>query len=332
MVVVALAVAAVAVMASTSHAQNIAETDKLPAEIAVPPSVPTDPAGKPASEQSPQDDARKLLGISGSAGYIHQFDTSLSSGGSYSIDRAFGSFARQWNVSETVTVGLSVAYEYDNYKWTNGGSLSASPWNSVNTLSIVPRINYALSDRLSISVAPVMQISGEYDADSGESFQWGAIGAVRYKFSDTLNLGFGLLGLTQLEDSALFIPTPLIDWQINESFAISTIRGPEANPFAGAEAIYEVSKSSELALGGGFSSQRFRLSSDSQVSNGVGQNQNVPIFVRFGVGRDGPWRVDLVAGVSVFNTLELDDSNGNQVGSSSGDAGLILGVFGGIKF
>ncbi|MGA1354799.1 MAG: hypothetical protein ACO32I_08525, partial [Candidatus Limnocylindrus sp.] len=233
-----------------------------------------------------------------------------------------GSFA----ISETVAFSPSIAYEFGDYSF--GGAASAAfPWDRVNEVGIAPRIDIQLDRDLTVSVSPIIQFAAEDGAGWGNAAQWGGLGAIRYSFSPELTLGAGLLGLTQLEGDPIYIPIPLIDWKIDQNWRVSNLRVPEANPFAALELVYDTQETLEFAFGGGWETRRFRLD-----EGGVGQDRGAAFYGRVTVRIAEQCRIDGMVGVSAFNQLKAIDSAGTTTASYSADSGLILGVFGSVRF
>ena len=259
-------------------------------------------------------------------GFIRQFDADVDGGGDFSVSRAYASVSGSFAISETVAFSPSIAYEFGDYSF--GGAASAAfPWNRVNEVGIAPRIDIQLDRDLTVSVSPIIQFAAEDGAGWSDAMQWGGLGAIRYSFSPELTLGAGLLGITQLEGDPLFIPIPLVDWKIDQNWRVSNLRVPEANPFAALELVYDTQETLEFALGGGWENRRFRLD-----DGGVGQDRGAAFYGRVTVRIAEQFRIDGLVGVTAFNQLKAIDSEGTTTASHNGDSGLILGIFGSVRF
>ena len=259
-------------------------------------------------------------------GFIRQFDADVDGGGDFSVSRAYASVSGSFAISETIAFSPSVAYEFGDYSF-GGAASSAFPWEQVSEIGIAPRIDVQLDRDLTVSVSPIIQFAAESGADWGNAAQWGGLGAIRYSFSPELTLGAGLLGLTQLEGDPIFIPIPLIDWKIDQNWRVSNLRVPEANPFAALEVVYDTQEALEFAAGGGWETRRFRLD-----DGGVGQDRGAAFYARVTVRIAEQFRIDGMVGVTAFNQLKALNSDGTTTASHSADSGLILGVFGSVRF
>ena len=306
---------------STTPAAANAETATTPATTS---NTSTTPPAPP--EQKPD------INLKISGGYSHQFSTSIEGSGSYTADRAYFGISSRYTLTETVTLSVGVAYEYDYYNFTGNSVFATAAWNNVETLGILPRFDIKLNDHWSVGAAPVLQMSGESNASAGKTITGGALVNFRYAFDETHVLGLGLLAKGQLNNSALVVPVPIVDWEIKKGLRISNVRGPEANPFVGLELVQELSTQFNAALGGAWEYRMFRLDDSAPLANGAGLEQQITLYGRLEWKPVPQFRVDFLAGAAVMNQLKLYDSSNNFIGSEDGGTSLVLGVFASYKF
>ena len=306
---------------STTPAAANAETATTPATTS---NTSTTPPAPP--EQKPD------INLKISGGYSHQFSTSIEGSGSYTADRAYFGISSRYTLTETVTLSVGVAYEYDYYNFTGNSVFATAAWNNVETLGILPRFDIKLNDHWSVGAAPLLQMSGESNASAGKTITGGALVNFRYAFDETHVLGLGLLAKGQLNNSVLVVPVPIVDWEIKKGLRISNVRGPEANPFVGLELVQELSTQFNAALGGAWEYRMFRLDDGAPFANGAGLEQQITLYGRLEWKPVPQFRVDFLAGAAVMNQLKLYDSSNNFIGSEDGGTSLVLGVFASYKF
>ena len=306
---------------STTPAAANAETATTPATTS---NTSTTPPAPP--EQKPD------INLKISGGYSHQFSTSIEGSGSYTADRAYFGISSRYTLTETVTLSVGVAYEYDYYNFTGNSVFATAAWNNVETLGILPRFDIKLNDHWSVGAAPLLQMSGESNASAGKTITGGALVNFRYAFDETHVLGLGLLAKGQLNNSVLVVPVPIVDWEIKKGLRISNVRGPEANPFVGLELVQELSTQFNAALGGAWEYRMFRLDDSAPFANGAGLEQQITLYGRLEWKPVPQFRVDFLAGAAVMNQLKLYDSSNNFIGSEDGGTSLVLGVFASYKF
>lgn len=298
------------------------------AETATTPATTSNASTTPPAPQVEKPDIN--LKISG--GYSHQFSTSIEGSGSYTADRAYFGISSRYTLTETVTLSVGVAYEYDYYNFTGNSVFATAAWNNVETLGILPRFDIKLNDHWSVGAAPVLQMSGESNASAGKTITGGALVNFRYAFDETHVLGLGLLAKGQLNNSVLVVPVPIVDWEIKKGLRISNVRGPEANPFVGLELVQELSTQFNAALGGAWEYRMFRLDDSAPFANGAGLEQQITLYGRLEWKPVPQFRVDFLAGAALMNQLKLYDSSNNFIGSEDGGTSLVLGVFASYKF
>ncbi|MSR33351.1 MAG: hypothetical protein EXS12_00880 [Phycisphaerales bacterium] len=307
-------------------------TTQSPTPSTTPPDVNSATVTTPATTPPapPTEKPNNHIKISG--GYSHQFNTSIEGSGSYTADRAYFGISSRHTLTETVTLSVGVAYEYDYYNFTGNSVFALAAWNNVETLGILPRFDIKLNDHWSVGAAPVLQMSGESNASAGKTITGGALVNFRYAFDETHVLGLGLLAKGQLNNSVLVVPVPIVDWEIKKGLRISNVRGPEANPFVGLELVQELSTQFNAALGGAWEYRMFRLDDSAPLANGAGVEQQITLYGRLEWKPVPQFRVDFIAGASVMNQLKLYDSSNNFIGSEDGGTSLVLGVFASYKF
>ena len=306
---------------STTPAATNAETATTPATTS---NASTTPPAPPVEKPD--------INLKISGGYSHQFSTSIEGSGSYTADRAYFGISSRYTLTETVTLSVGVAYEYDYYNFTGNSVFATAAWNNVETLGILPRFDIKLNDHWSVGAAPVLQMSGESNASAGKTITGGALVNFRYAFDETHVLGLGLLAKGQLNNSVLVVPVPIVDWEIKKGLRISNVRGPEANPFVGLELVQELSTQFNAALGGAWEYRMFRLDDSAPFANGAGLEQQITLYGRLEWKPIPQFRVDFLAGAAVMNQLKLYDSSNNFIGSEDGGTSLVLGVFASYKF
>ncbi len=342
-------ITAFSLITGSALAQNIGGDNKpapsTPAKVAPttpttqPPATSTTPAGTNATTATapstsppapPVEKPNNHIKISG--GYSHQFSTSIEGSGSYTADRAYFGISSRYTLTETVTLSVGVAYEYDYYNFTGNSVFALAAWNNVETLGILPRFDIKINDHWSVGAAPLLQLSGESSASAGKTITGGALVNFRYAFDQTHVLGLGLLAKGQLNNSVLVVPVPIVDWEIKKGLRISNVRGPEANPFVGLELVQELSPQFNAALGGAWEYRMFRLDDSAPFANGAGLEQQITLYGRLEWKPVPQFRVDFLAGAAVMNQLKLYDSSNNFIGSEDGGTALVLGVFASYKF
>ncbi len=310
-----------AVVASSSmlaHAQ-----ESLPAVLDAPPieAAPTEPAMTPY-------DATLAIG------YAHLFDASFGAGttGSVSENRSYATYAIEEAGADTTKFGISFNYSGTWYDFEGSSPLDptpgATPWGAVTSLLVSPSMNVKCDAHWNAFARVFVGFSGENAADVWDSATGGGAVGASYSFNKDFTLGLGVLASSQIEDNILVIPLLIVDWEIYDDLRLTNVAGPAAYPTGnGVELAWRMNASFELAFGGRWEIDRFRLDDDASNPDGVGQDEGLPLWVR------GTWhindsvRLDLLGGVRVGSEFHLYDQDGNGLTSTDVDAQPFLGVF-----
>ena len=210
-----------------------------------------------------------------------------------------------------------------------------APWNNIQAMYMGARVTADLDDHWRITTGASILFAGEPGVDVSEAATIQGIISATWALDKTFFIGGGVLLSSQLEDSILAIPLILIYWEFADDFVLSNILGPETYPTgAGLEVAWRPNRGTELSIGGRYENRRFRLddSGPANRANGVGQDTGFPIWARATWKFRGGFRIDLVGGVSLFNSYELDDSVGEEIGSADLDPTPFLGLFASYRF
>ncbi len=276
-------------------------------------------------------------GLSG--GFVHEFGSDFSGTGSVSVDRGFAGFKAEFECGTDFSGSMGIAWGGDWYDFDGDSKLSpepgTAPWTDVQAIALLARTTTKIDSRWSATVGLDLRFAGERNADFNDSITIGGLGAVSYAFSRTLSLGAGAIVSSQIEDSILVIPALIVYWQVTDTVVVSNVLGPEVYPTgAGIELAWRPDSQREVAIGGRYESRRFRLDDTGPAArrNGVGQDTGYPFWARATWRFENGIRLDLVGGVSLFNTYRLDDADGNEIAQSDLDPSPFVGFFASWRF
>jgi hypothetical protein len=274
-----------------------------------------------------------------SGGYVHEFGADFSDGGSVSVDRGFAAFKVGIDPGGDFNGSIGVAWGGDWYRFDGTSDLSpapgVAPWSDIQAMAILGSMSWQIDREWSTTVGLNLRFAGERDADAGDSMTVGGFGAISYAFSRTFSLGAGAILSSQIEDSILVIPALVIYWQATDTIIVSNVLGPEVYPTgAGIEVAWRPDRVREVAIGSRYESRRFRLDDSGPASrrNGVGEDTGYPLWARATWRFESGLRLDVVGGVSLFNSYRLDDANGNEIAKTDLDPAPFIGIFGSWTF
>lgn len=274
-----------------------------------------------------------------SVGFLHEFATDFSDGGSVAVDRAFGSAGTEFQLHPDFKCSAGLAWGGDWYRFKGDAGLSpdpdAKPWTNAQAVTALVFGNWQIDPRWSANLGLRLGFAGEAGARFKDSLTYGGNLAVSYSFGRELTLGGGVLVASQIEDDPLIIPLIVVFWQVTDSVIVSNVLGPEAYPTgAGVEIAWRPDRVSELAIGSRYEVRRFRLNDSGPAirQQGVGEDQGLPLWARATWRFENGLRVDLVGGVSLMNKYRLDDRDGNRISSVDLDPAPFIAAFASWRF
>jgi hypothetical protein len=262
-------------------------------------------------------------------GAVYQFDTDLDNGAEFSATRFNIEAGSGYSWTRRNSLSVAVSYSYDDYSFSSGSPAqpnSINPWEDIHTLSLSLPLRWGVSDRWSSFAVPSVRSTGESGADFSDTISGGLLGGFAYRFSDTLSIGPGLGVVSQLEDDPSIFPILLIDWKITDKLSLETGRGLAATLGPGLTLNYRVNPSWNVAVGGRYEKLRFRLDSNSEVPDGIGEDSSFPLFASVTHRFSPKAAVSLVGGLELDGELRQEDKNGDKVASESYDPAAFLGL------
>jgi len=261
-------------------------------------------------------------------GAVYQFDTELDSGMEFSSSRFNIEAGAGYSWTRRNTVGLALSLSLDDYSFSSGSAESGSinPWDDIQTISLSLPVRWGVSEDWSSFFIPSVGSTGESGADFSDSVTGGFLGGFAYRFGDTLTIGPGIGVVSQLEDDATIFPILIIDWKITERLSLETGRGLAATLGPGLTLNYRVTPKWNLAVGGRYEKLRFRLDSEGEEADGIGEDSSFPLFASVTHRFNPKASVSLVGGLELEGELRQEDKDGNKIASESYDTATFLGL------
>ena len=261
-----------------------------------------------------------------SASTACQFNGNVDGGGRLNVARYNAALDMSSRASKDLRLGLSLAYEYDDYDFSGLTKFPvARPWSEVNRFGISVPVQYTFTDNWRLFVSPSVQWAGESRAKWDDALSYGAVAGISYKIrSDTL-IGLGVGVYSNIEKTTVF-PYITVNWQMTERLRlINPFRTSPAGP-AGLELAYAIDKYWETGLGAAYRSYRFRLEEDGPIPNGIGEYKTVPVFTRVSYKFTPQIRIDVYGGATFVNKIYIEDQDGHELFSTKTDIAPLIGL------
>jgi hypothetical protein len=259
---------------------------------------------------------------------IHQLDTNIDDGGSFSVTRLFLSGGADITFDAQTSLSMRLGYGYDGYDFSGPvpGLGVADPWDDIHTLRLGGMLRWAPDDRWTVFAAPTIRVAAERGADFGDAIHGGGFAGFSYKVSDRLTIGPGFGAITQIEDDVAVFPVLIIDWKITDDLVLRTGTGLAATQGPGLVLAWSFAEDWELAFGGRYELQRFRLSDSGPVPNGVGEERSFPLFGSLTWEPSPNLSFSALGGVNLGGRLILDSPDGDRIASDNYDPAGFFGL------
>jgi len=175
-------------------------------------------------------------------------------------------------------------------------------------------LSLALSKKVLVGLSPSVEMAYEPGAGAHDALVYGAVVSALGVLSPRMVLGLGA-NVSQQFYSLKVSPFVIVNWRINDRLRIAN--APAAGPLGGAgvELRYAFARDWEIAGGGVYRSDRFRLGDRGPWAGQVAETSGVPLLVRLARKLDAKSRLDVSAGAMTNGTLRIKDSDGHKLAS-----------------
>lgn len=167
----------------------------------------------------------------------------------------------------------------------------------------------------------------EYEAGirPTRGLSWAVSPGVGYRFSNGLNLGFGVAFIDRIDEDLYIIPGPQFQWQINERWSAELLG-------AGFLVQHRFSKRFKLGLSASFDSPRTRLNDSAPGSLGIFTDSRIPVQLRATWTPLENMDLQFRVGVDVYRELFFYDRDGNSLYSQRLDPTPHFGLRWSVRF
>jgi hypothetical protein len=296
----------------------------LSATLAADPALAQDaaePNGAPAG-------AASRLSFSLTAKSEFGLSADLDDDGEVSTTRVGADFGVRYRLNDRVGLGLGLGaeysfYDFDDYEAVLGGG---EPIDDAFLYSLTPTISFKAGERWTLIGGGIFRWAGEEDADLGDAFTAGAIGAANYKVNDRLSLGFGFIVASRLEDDSIFIPALTIDWKINDRWTLTN----ESRP--GLALQYQATERLELSVEAFYTTRDYRLNDDNAIPEGAMEDTRVPVAFAASWRALDRFTLTGKVGTYAYQKFEFRNEDGDEVDDVDADPSLFFGLEAKVEF
>lgn len=245
--------------------------------------------------------------------------------GNVSIFRAGAGMGMSAPVGDRARFLLNVDSEWSNYDFSGvNGLLQTGPGDGpiedAWLVRVAPGLVYQIDENWGVTGGGMIELAWEDDADMSEAATYGGYAGARYSFAPGQSITFGVIAKTQLEDDTQFLPLLGLEWQLNDRMLLE-------NDGLGLRLTAVISDQWRASIFGRYEQREYRLNEDALATEGVMSDQRVPVGVSLVWRPNTSVSIRGYAGVIVYQKYEVDDANGNEVGSDETDPAAFMGIF-----
>lgn len=257
---------------------------------------------------------------------IYQGNGNLDSGGHFSMSGAIVRGGTSYDLGGGSRAGVTLNYDYYDFSFSNASAFgTAAPWGTVQRYGVTVPLSFAVGDGWTVGVATSADWFRENGADTGDSLVWGATLSGAKQFADGNRLGLGVGVFSQIEKTKAF-PFVIVDWRLNDRWRlINPLPSGPTGP-AGLELDYRFDGGWTAGVGASYRVLRFRLSDSGPVSNGVGQESGVPLFLRVTRNFNDQMTLHFYGGVVAGGKLRVENSSGDKLREEDFDPAPLFGL------
>lgn len=254
------------------------------------------------------------------------------SAGSVGVARFGGALDVDMPIGERSSLVVSAGSQYSHYDFNDATGFGAGgkPWDNTIESQITAIFKTQADGHWAWFAGVGVDSSEEVGADFGDSLTFGGTAGASYEFSDRLTLGVGVLAFSRLEDSALVLPFPIVEWKIAEKWSLSS--SVRHGRTGGLALNFAATDQWTFSLEGSYIGREFRLDDTSSSPDGVGRDQHITAKLRATWTPGAQVEVDAFVGMDVWQQYTLDNTNGSRVAEFDAKSAPVIGLGATFKF
>ncbi len=277
-----------------------------------------------ADDAAPRDPLSDIsFRLRGGAGYIAEADLE-DDGGSVAITRLGSSLAITGRPDERSSLTFQAGAAFSFYDFSDVGTLmpgGVEPLDEASEYDLGLLYSRRFDDTWSMFAGGTVTFAAASGASWDDAVMWGGVVGATYQINERVRVGVGVGVSSRLEDDVRFIPVPVIDWQISDSWRLRTV--DRTIDIRGLELAYQATEALELFVLAGWASREFRLDDDGANPGGVFREQRVPVLGGVTWTFAPQASLEVAAGVDAWSSYEVLDSDGDELVDVDADPSLV---------
>jgi hypothetical protein len=247
--------------------------------------------------------------------------------GRFDYIRGGGGLSTAGRLSDNVTMSFAAEYFYDDYQFEFPLALGSveSPWGGVHTLGLSAEFEFEFED-LTIFAGPVLQLSGEAEAEPGDALAGGGFAGAAFNLTENARIGGGVALMSEIEGDVDIFPIIYLEWDLANNVVLrSTPVSHAGTRWSSVEIAVQLVEAWELTAGAAYEQRRFRLDDEGPIVDGVGEFSFIPIWASMTYSPTENVSFSLYGTITAWGDLESYDMGGGQIGETDLSTSAIIG-------
>ena len=269
----------------------------------------------------------------------HQFNVDVN-GSTADMSRSNYYFGvnHRVKIDDKSSLFLMGTYTLHQYDFDNKGVYQ---WDDVHRLVLAGLFGYDLNEHWRLMGGGMYRSWGQTGADYRDSITGGVLGGFDYHPNEDFSIGLLVGIISNLENPVGIIPVPTVKWKFAPDWRLNVGMVSVLDPGLGAEVTWQISDTFALGTGLTYQTRRYRLNDHNEVfspstgrstKDGIGQEQEVPLFAMLQWRPTPKTAIDLMGGVAVAGKLKVESESGGKIENDTYSAAPFLGLKGQIAF
>jgi len=261
---------------------------------------------------------------------VHQFGTSIDSGGKAEVTRAGFELRVDTAMTDIDDLQFRFQYQRDDWDFSGAGFGATNPWGTIDTIDASFQWLHQYNETTKWFASGLVRSSYE-DSYSDGVVLGGALGLI-HSYSSNVTLGLGLGVIEQQKDDELLFPVFVLEWNISETLRLTSDISSRFGSRTGVELVWSPQNDWSFGLGVAYDYNRFRLDNTGVAPGGAGEATSIPLSLRATRHVSPTFDLTLYGGIAFGGKLEVINAASKTISSTDYDAAGMIGVLGQVRF
>ncbi len=263
--------------------------------------------------------------------YIHQFESSIDSGGDVEVSSYGGEFRLDNKLTNSDDLQFRFQFQQDDWDFSGTSGLGFDdPWDSIDTVDLALTWTHHFNKSTQWFFGGIGRASYEEDASDGTVYG-GTVGFIK-SFTSDFTLGLGVGVIEQVLDDVRWFPVFVLDWKLDHNLKLTSDISTRFGTRTGVELVWTPSSDWSLGAGISYGYRRFRLDDSGFAQNGAGETTSWPLTLRATYHASPSFDLTFLGGIVFNGRIEVINQQKTTIERQDYDSAGAIGVIGQIRF